>query len=123
MANSISRYLDNKTEKPTHTIRIKNGDRVLYSVPQHLDIYNESLEGSVIYFRVNGRYENLLITLKCDGEEIYFREKGKMSWLETGKIVITEELARKIRRAKEIVICASEKKNGNDTDDNSKDNE
>ena len=123
VANSVSRYLENKSEKPTHIIRIKNGERVLYSVPQHLDVYNNKLEESVIYFRVNGRYENLLITLKCDGEEIYSREKGKMSWLETGKIVITKELARKIKKAKQILICASEKKNGNDTDNNGEDNQ
>ena len=91
-------------------------------MPQHLDIYEEGLEGSVIYFRVNGRYENLLITLKCDGEVVYTREKGRMSWLETGKIVITKALERKIKKAKEIVICASEKKDGNDTDDDGKNN-
>ena len=123
VASSVSRYLEDKSLKPSHVIRIKNGDRVLYSVPQHLDIYDESLEGSVIYFRVNGRYENLLITLKCDGEVVYTREKGKMSWLETGKIVITKALERKIKKAKEIVICASEKKDGNDTDNNGKNNE
>ena len=122
VSNSVSRYLEKGAEKPSHVVKIKNGERVLYSVPQHLDIYDESLDGSVIYFRVNGRYENLLITLKCDGEEIYTREKGKMSWLETGKITITKRLAKKIAAAKEIVICASEKKNGNDTDDNSKNN-
>lgn len=122
VAASVSRYLEDKTLKPSHKIRIKNGDRVLYSVPQHLDIYEEGLEGSVIYFRVNGRYENLLITLKCDGEVVYTREKGRMSWLETGKIVITKALERKIKKAKEIVICASEKKDGNDTDDDGKNN-
>ena len=42
-----------------------------------------------------------------------------MSWLETGKILVTKELSEKIKGAKEIVICAQEKKNGNDTDNNS----
>ena len=46
-----------------------------------------------------------------------------MSWLETGKIVITKALERKIKKAKEIVICASEKKDGNDTDNDGKDNQ
>ncbi len=106
---SVKRYLDKKTEKPEHTIRIKNGERILYSVPQHLDVYEEGIENSVIYFRVNGKYKNLLITIKKDGEEIYSREKGSMSWLETGKILVNEELAEKIKDAKEITICASEK--------------
>lgn len=123
VASSVARYLENKSEAPQNVIRIKNGDRVLYSVPQRLDVYDEGIEDSVIYFRVNGRYENLLITLKCEGEEIYSREKGKMSWLETGKIVITKELAKKIENAKEIVICASEKKNGNDINNDSEDNQ
>lgn len=123
VASSVGRYLEDKSTKPKNIIKIKNGERVLYSVPQRLDVYDESLEESVIYFRVNGRYENLLVTLKCDGEIIYTREKGKMSWLETGKIVITQELADKIENAKELIICASEKKNGNDFDDNGKNNQ
>lgn len=123
VASSVGRYLEDKSAKPKNIIKIKNGERVLYSVPQRLDVYDESLEESVIYFRVNGRYENLLVTLKCDGEIIYTREKGKMSWLETGKIVITKELADKIENAKELIICASEKKNGNDFDDNGKNNQ
>ena len=94
--------------KPNNVIRIKHSDRILYSVPQRLDVYDE-LEEAVVYFRVNGKYNNLLITVKKDGEEIYSREKGSMSWLETGKIVITKEIAEKIKNAKEIVICASEK--------------
>ena len=123
VASSICKYFNKEMEKPKNVIRIKNGDRVLYSVPQHLDVYDESLEGSVIYFRVNGRYDNLLITLKCDGKEIYTREKGKMSYLETGKILITQDLAKELEKAKEIVICASKKKNGNDIDNYGKNNE
>ncbi len=123
VASSVCKYLENKTTVPKNVVKIKNGDRVLYSVPQHFDIYDESLENSVIYFRVNGKYDNLLITLKCDGEEIYAREKGKMSWLETGKITITKELAEKIENSKELVIYASEKRNGNDTYNNGEDNE
>ncbi|MBO4983280.1 MAG: FAD-dependent oxidoreductase [Clostridia bacterium] len=119
VGESVKKYLDNKTAKPISTVRIKNSDKILYSVPQHLDEYDEGIEDCVIYFRVNGKYDNLLITLKKDGEEIYSREKGKMSWLETGKILVTKELSEKIKGAKEIIICAQEKKNGNDTDNNS----
>ena len=123
VAESVKRYLDDKTRMPEKVVKIKNGERILYSVPQHLDIYEEGIEGSVIYFRVNGRYKNLLITVKSGDKVIYSREKGSMSWLETGKIVIDSELAQRIESAENIVICASEKKDGNDTDDNCKDKE
>lgn len=123
VGDSVKAYLDDKKRKPIKTVKIKNGEKVLYSVPQHLDFYEEDIDDCVIYFRVTGKYENLLITLKADGEEIYTREKGNMSWLETGKIEISGELAEKIANAKEIVICASEKKNGNDIDNNSKNKE
>ncbi|MBO5312588.1 MAG: FAD-dependent oxidoreductase [Clostridia bacterium] len=112
VGDSVKRYLDNKRQKPDSVVRIKNGEKILYSVPQHLDFYEEGIKNNVIYFRVNGKYDNLLITIKKDGEEIYFREKGSMSYLETGKIVISEELAEKIRGAREITICASEKLDG-----------
>ena len=71
---------------------------------------------------MTGKYDNLVITVKADGEEIYSREKGNMSWLETGKITVDSILAEKIAGSKEITICASEKQNGNDIDDNGKDN-
>ena len=119
---AVKRYLDNKTEKPERVIRIKNGERILYSVPQHIDVYDD-IEDCVIYFRVNGKYKNLLITVKKDGEVIYSREKGSMSWLETGKIQLTRELAEKIGDAKEIVICASEKEDGANIDNNGEDKE
>ena len=119
---SVNRYFEDGDKAPEYTIKIKNGDRILYSVPQHIDVYSKGIkdiEGSVIYFRVNGKYNNLLITVKKDGEEIYSREKGSMSWLETGKIVINRELAKKLKDAGEITIYASEKQNGNDIDHNS----
>ena len=115
VGDSVKRYFENKRQKPHKVVRIKNGDKILYSVPQHLDFYDEGIENNVIYFRVNGKYNNLLITVKKDGDEvIYTREKGSMSYLETGKILVDRELAEKLADAKEIVICASEKRDGED---------
>ena len=111
VGNSVMRYFENKIQKPQKVIRIKNGDKILYSVPQHLDVYDEGVENSTVYFRVNGEYKNLTVTIKSDGEEIYSREKGNMSYLETGKIVINKKLAQKLENAKEICIYATENKN------------
>ena len=88
-------------------------------MPQHLDVYDEGIVGSVIYFRVTGKYDNLVVRILKDNEVIYSREKGSMSWLETGKIVINRALAKRLANANEIVICASEKENGNNIDNNS----
>lgn len=123
VGNSVKQYLDEPKRKPIKTVKIKNGEKILYSVPQHLDFYDEQHEECVIYFRVTGKHDNLVVKLKADNEEIYSREKGTMSWLETGKIIVDAELAEKIAKAKEVTICAGEKQNGNDIDNNSEDQE
>ena len=120
VGSSVKKYLDDKALKPKRTVKIKNGEKILYSVPQHLDFYTDSIEGSIVYFRVNGEYKNLTVYLKRDGKVIYSRDKGKMSWLETGKIIIDSDIMEKIGDSGEITICAVEKKDGNNTDNNGK---
>ena len=112
VGNSVMRYFENKRQRPRKVVRIKNGEKILYSVPQHLDFYEEGVEGNTVYFRVNGEYKNLTVSIKADGKEIYSKEKGDMSYLETGKIIINKELACKIEGVSEISICATENKDG-----------
>ena len=119
VGQSVCDYVFGTQGEQRHTVKIKNGEKILYSVPQHLDVYDEGIVGSVIYFRVTGKYDNLVVRILKDNEVLYSREKGSMSWLETGKIVINRALAKRLANANEIVICASEKENGNNIDNNS----
>lgn len=110
VGKNVAKYLIDPVEKPKKKVRLLNGERILYTVPQRLDIDEEGIVGETVYFRVNGKYDNIVLHVSCDGKTVYKRKKGKMSSMQTGKILIDEELAKKIANATEVIVYATDKK-------------
>lgn len=107
---SAASYILEQAAEPAQCLTIKNGDHVIYVVPQK--IRNENVERRTeLFFRVNKVFDDSQILIKSQGEVLAKQKKTYIVPGEMEKFKLSKKVLDKVTNG-EIEICVEEVSKG-----------